>query len=72
MSAEGFNFDPRPEQLKFPVLIMRAYVSDGNFAEWILTPPEGGGWFEYKFDARQENGMLYINFDQSMMMPKAG
>lgn len=71
MSREGFRFEPEKPP-KFPALIMRAYVSDGQFVEWILTPPEGAGWFDYKFEARQDNGILQINFDESMMMPRAG
>lgn len=71
MSSEGFKFKPGSSP-KFPKLMMRAFSSQDQFAEWNLTPPEGGGFFEYKFEAKQENGILFINFDQSMMMPKAG
>lgn len=70
MSDEGGKFLPH-KQGKFPALMMRAFSSQDQFAEWNLTPPEGGGFFEYRFEAKQENGILFINFDQSMMMPKA-
>lgn len=70
MSDESFRFTPRKEP-KFPALIMRAFANADDHAEWILTPPDGGGWFDYKFEAKQEDGILYINFDQSMMMPRS-
>jgi hypothetical protein len=72
VSAEGYHFPQRPEQPKYPALILRAYVGDNQFVEWMLTPPDNAGWFDYKFEARQIDGVLYINFDQSMMMPRAG
>lgn len=50
---------------------MRAYIGEGQFIEWVFTPPEGGGWFTYQFEAKQENETLHINFDKSMMLPKA-
>lgn len=71
MSDESFKFTPGPNP-KFPKLIMRAFTSPDDFAEWVFTPPEGGGWFEYRFEARHENGTLFINFDSSIMTPKAG
>lgn len=70
MSDEGFKFTPAPNS-KFPKLIMRAFTSPDNFAEWNFTPPEGGGYFTYKFEAKQENGFLHINFDETIMQPKA-
>ena len=69
MSDEGFKFTAGPEP-KFPKLIMRAFTSPDNFAEWIFTPPEGAGYFEYRFEAKQEDGKLFINFDRSIMLPK--
>lgn len=69
MSVGNFKFGPA-KQPKFPLLVMRAFATADDHAEWILTPPEGGGWFNYKFEARQENGVLFINFDQSMMKPR--
>lgn len=71
MSDEGHKFTPGPGS-KFPALIMRAYIGENQFVEWVFTPPESGGWFEYKFEAKQENEILHINFDQNIMMPKAG
>lgn len=72
MSDEGHKFTPGP-QAKFPRLIMRAFTSTDTFAEWDFTPPDGGGWFEYKFEAKQENGVLFVNFDAATLMtPKAG
>lgn len=70
MSDEGFKFTPSPEE-KFPKLIMRAFTSPDQFAEWIFTPPNDAGWFEYKFEAKQENGVLFVNFDRHCMTPKA-
>lgn len=70
MSDESQKFTPG-RQPKFPCLVMRAFSSADAHAEWILTPPEGAGWFDYKFEAKQENGVLFINFDQSMMKPRA-
>jgi hypothetical protein len=29
------------------------------------------GWFDYKFEAKQENGVLFINFDRTIMTPRA-
>ena len=69
MSDESFKFTPGKTP-KFPLLVMRAFSDADNFAEWILTPAEGAGWFEYRFEAKQENGSLFINFDASMMQPK--
>lgn len=70
MSDESQKFTPG-RQPKYPAIIMRSYVSPGCYVEWILTPPEGAGWFDYKFEAKQEDGILHINFDQSMMQPRA-
>lgn len=69
MSDESFDFTPGP-QPKFPALIMRAFTAPSTHVEWVFTPPDGGGWFEYKFEAKQENGVLFINFDRTLMMPK--
>lgn len=69
MSDEGGKFTPR-KQPKFPALILRAYVGPKNFVEWILTPPDDAGWFDYKFEAKQETGILYVDFDQTMMKPR--
>jgi hypothetical protein len=69
VSDESFKFTPGKTP-KFPMLVMRAFSDADNFAEWILTPAEGAGWFEYRFEAKQENGSLFINFDRSMMQPK--
>ena len=69
MSDESFKFTPGPSS-KFPALIMRAYIGPEQFVEWIFTPPNDGGWFSYAFDAQQENGVLHINFDRTMMTPK--
>lgn len=69
MSDESFKFTPGPDP-KFPKLIMRAFISPDQFVEWIFTPPEGAGWFDYKFEAKQENGNLHINFDHTMMQPR--
>ena len=71
MSDEGFNFTPAPNS-KFPRLIMRAFTNEDTFAEWDFTPPEGGGFFVYEFEAKQENGFLHINFEaETLMRPKA-
>lgn len=70
MSDEGFRFTPGP-QAEFPKLIMRAFTSPDQFVEWVFTPPNDAGWFDYKFEAKQENGVLYINFDKTMTMPRA-
>lgn len=69
MSDESFKFTPGP-QPKFPALIMRAFMAPDVHVEWVFTPPDGGGWFEYKFDAKQEDGILYINFEPTLMTPK--
>lgn len=69
MSDESFRFTPGPEP-KFPKLIMRAFIGPDQFVEWIFTPPDGAGWFDYKFEAKQEDGVLRINFDKTMMMPR--
>lgn len=69
MSVEGFKFEPAKAP-KFPLLVMRAFSDADNFAEWILTPTEGAGWYDYKFEAKQEGGNLFINFDRSMMVPR--
>lgn len=66
MSDESFRFTAGP-QGDFPKLIMRAFTSPDQFVEWIFTPPNDAGWFDYKFEAKQENGVLYINFDKTMM-----
>lgn len=71
MSVEGFRFEPEKPP-KFPALIMRAYVGENQFIEWIFTPPNDAGWFDYKFEAKQDNGVLHINFDHSIMTPRAG
>lgn len=55
---------------KYPMLVMRAFANVDTHAEWILTPPEGAGWFDYKFEAKQEGGVLFINFDETMMQPR--
>ena len=70
MSDESFKFTPGPTP-KFPALIMRAFTGPDQHAEWILTPPNDAGWFTYSFEAKQENGVLFINFDRAMMQPKA-
>lgn len=70
MSDESGKFIPG-KQPKFPALIMRAYVGPEQFIEWIFTPAEGAGWFDYKFEAKQENGILHINFDHTIMQPRA-
>lgn len=70
MSDEGQKFTPG-KQPKYPMLVMRAFAAADQHAEWILTPPEGAGWFDYKFEAKQEGGVLFINFDQTMMQPRA-
>lgn len=51
---------------------MKMHVTENgsNFVDWVFTPPNGAGWFDYKFEAKQENGVLYINFDKTMMMPR--
>jgi hypothetical protein len=69
MSDESFEFTPGPTP-KFPKLIMRAFTSPDEHAEWVFTPPNDAGWFEYKFEAKQENGVLFINFDRTIMTPK--
>lgn len=69
MSDEGQKFTPG-KQPKFPMLVMRAFTAPNQFVEWILTPPEGAGWFDYKFEAKQENYNLFINFDRTMMTPR--
>lgn len=69
MSDESFRFKPGKAP-KFPMLIMRAFTAPDSHAEWVLTPPNGAGWFEYRFEAKQENGVLFINFDRAIMMPK--
>lgn len=69
MTDPTFKFTPGPEP-KFPKLIMRAFTSPDQFVEWIFTPPEDAGWFDYKFEAKQENGVLHVNFDSSMMTPR--
>lgn len=70
MSDEDQKFTPG-KQPKYPMLVMRAFAAADQHAEWILTPPEGAGWFDYKFEAKQEGGVLFINFDQTMMQPRA-
>lgn len=70
MSDEGHKFTPGPTP-KFPALIMRAYTAQGQYIEWVLTPPDDGGWFTYQFEAQQENSVLFVNFDRNIMMPKA-
>lgn len=69
MSDESFDFTPEPES-KFPKLIMRAFTSPDDYAEWIFTPPNDAGFFEYRFEAKQERGVLFINFDRNVMLPK--
>lgn len=71
MTDESGKFSPRKTP-KFPALIMRAFAGPdpGEHAEWVLTPPNDAGWFEYRFEAKQEDGRLFINFDESMMKPK--
>lgn len=69
MTDESFKFTPGPEP-KFPQLIMRAFASPDHFAEWIFTPPNDTGWFSYKFEAQQKDGVLHINFDENSMIPK--
>lgn len=69
MSDESQKFTPG-KQPKYPMLVMRAFATADNHAEWILTPPEDAGWFDYKFEAKQEGGVLFINFDQTMMKPR--
>lgn len=69
VSDESHKFTPG-KQPKFPALIMRAFSDADNHAEWVLTPPDGAGWFEYKFEAKQEEGVLFVNFDLSIMQPK--
>lgn len=70
MSDESFKFTPGPEP-KFPKLIMRAFTGPDQFVEWIFTPPNNGGWFVYRFEAQQLDEVLHVNFDRSMMTPKA-
>lgn len=69
MTDASFKFTPGPEP-KFPKLIMRAFTADDIFVEWILTPPENAGWFDYKFEAKQEDGVLFVNFDRRIMTPR--
>ena len=69
MSDESFKFTPGPEP-KFPKLIMRAFTGPTQFVEWIFTPPEDAGWFTYKFEAKQEKGVLFVNFDSGIMTPR--
>lgn len=69
MSVEGFQFDPASDP-RFPKLVMRAFQEAEEFAEWILTPPEGAGWFVYKFEAKQENGVLHLTIEPDFMTPK--
>lgn len=69
MSDEGFKFTPSPES-KFPKLIMRAFTGPDQFVEWNFTPPDDTGWFNYKFEAKQENGVLFVNFDRTIMTPR--
>jgi hypothetical protein len=69
VSDESFDFTPGPEP-KFPKLIMRAFTSQDQYVEWIFTPPNDAGWFHYKFEAKQENEVLFVNFDQSIMTPR--
>jgi hypothetical protein len=70
LSDESLKFTPGPEP-KFPKLVMRAFTGPDQFVEWVFTPPDDGQWFDYKFEAKQENGVLFINFDRSIMMPRA-
>lgn len=57
---------------KYPTLIMRAYTGPKQYVEFKFTPPEGAGFFEYEFEAKQEDGILHINYDRSTLMkPKA-
>jgi hypothetical protein len=49
---------------------MRAFTSPDQFVEWIFTPPNDAGWFDYKFEAQQKDGILHINFDHTIMTPK--
>jgi hypothetical protein len=69
LSDPSHKFTPG-KQPKFPALIMRAFVSAEQHVEWVFTPPNDAGWFDYKFEAKQENGVLYVNFDSSMMTPR--
>lgn len=69
MSDESGKFLPA-KQPEFPALIMRAYIGPNQFVEWVFTPAEGAGWFDYKFEAKQEAGILHVNFDQSIMKPR--
>jgi hypothetical protein len=69
VSDESFEFVPAPGS-EFPKLIMRAFTAPEQFAEWIFTPPNDGGWFNYKFEAQQKDGVLYVNFDRTVMTPK--
>ena len=70
MSKEGFDFTPGANP-KFPKLIMRAFTGPDKFVEWVFTPPNDGGMFTYAFEAEQKEGILYVNFDERIMMPKA-
>lgn len=69
MSDESFRFTAGPEP-KFPKLVMRAFTSPDNHAEWIFTPPDNAGWFTYKFEAKQENGVLFLTMGPDTMTPK--
>jgi hypothetical protein len=69
LSDESFKFTPGKTP-KFPMLVMRAFSDADNHVEWILTPAEGAGWYDYKFEAKQEGGVLFVNFDRTMMMPR--
>lgn len=69
MSDEGFKFTVEPEP-KFPKLIMRAFTSPDHHAEWVFTPPDNAGWFTYKFEAQQKDGILHINMFADSMIPK--
>lgn len=70
MSDESQKFTPGPTP-KFPALIMRAFTAPDTHVEWVFTPPNNDGWYDYKFEAKQENGVLFINFDSSIMQPRA-
>jgi hypothetical protein len=69
VSDEGFKFTPGKTP-KFPALIMRAFTDADHHAEWILTPPNNGGWFTYNFDAKQDDGTLFIMMGRQIMTPK--
>lgn len=70
MTDPTHKFTPGPSP-KFPSLIMRAFTGPDTFVEWIFTPPNDAGWFDYKFEAQQKDGVLHVNFDPSMMTPRA-